>query len=335
MNARPLHVLVAGVALAAAACGGAGAPVEERRGVLVYAEDDRVEVFEYQPDDALKQAAASSLVALGFRRDVGATTSAAEKLGLCPGERFGAQPAFAFCSGVAVAPHLVLTAEHCLQTGPLNELTAISGFYYAAADQLAPLEEHAVTEVVARNPWRDYALVRVAGSALVPVTDIQEAAPLSGERVASVAHGMGVAAKIDPAGHAYPVVDDERVFVTDLDAFGGASGGPVFAASGALLGVLTSGSSDYEPTDAGCATTRHVPGGEGAANELVLRAKPTLDEVCARQAVPELCAQAAPSAGAGCAIASPGASDGPLALLLVLLFLRLWAQQGSNLRPTD
>jgi hypothetical protein len=229
--------------------------------------------------------------------------SAAQRFGLCAGERFAEQPSFAICSGVAVAPHLVLTAAHCLQAAPLSALVALSGFRYAGAGALAPLaarQVHAVDAVLAQNVWRDYVLLRVTGEALVPAPGAAPQ-PHAGDAVFSVGHGMGVPAKIDRGGAAYDVDDDPRTFLADLDAFGGASGAPVFAADGALLGVLTSGARDYTPTAGGCNTIARGPAGPGTANEQVLRVQPTIDEICAQQPDPALCAGVSPPPE-GCAL---------------------------------
>jgi hypothetical protein len=309
------------MAAAVAACRGAGVEsVGAQGGALVYGDDDRSEVFAARPGDPLARAAASSLVALGLASELApggddasvgggegtmhvTSLSAGQRFGLCAGERFGEQPSFAICSGVAVAPHLVLTAAHCLGAAPLSAVVALSGFRYAAAGVLAPLtagQVHAVEAVLVQNVWRDYALLRVTGEALVPAPGAA-AQPHAGDAVFSVGHGMGVPAKIERAGAAYDVDDDPRSFLTDLDVFGGASGAPVFTAGGALLGVLTSGSRDYTPTADGCNTIARGPAGPGAANEQVLRVQPTIDEICAQQPDPALCAGVSPPPE-GCAL---------------------------------
>ncbi|HXI57708.1 MAG TPA: serine protease [Polyangia bacterium] len=313
--------LAAAVAACRGADGGVGG-VGAQGAALIYGDDDRSEVFAAPPGDPLARAAASSLVALGLASELApggggdaiagamrvTSPSAAQRFGLCAGERFAEQPSFAICSGVAVAPHLVLTAAHCLQAAPLSALVALSGFRYAGAGALAPLaasQVHAVDAVLVQNVWRDYALLRVTGDALVPAAG-GAPQPHAGDAVFSVGHGMGVPAKIDRGGAAYDVDDDPRSFLADLDAFGGASGAPVFAADGALLGVLTSGSRDYTPTADGCNTIARGPAGPGAANEQVLRVRPTIDEICARQPDPSLCAGAGTPAD-GCALSGGAA----------------------------
>jgi hypothetical protein len=346
------------VAAAVAACrgadGGGGDGVASAGAALVYGEDDCSEVFAAPPGDPLARAAASSLLALGLASELapggddasaGTTAettagtvrvtspSAARRFGLCAGERFAEQPSFAICSGVAVAPHLVLTAAHCLRAAPLSALVALSGFRYAGAGALAPLaasQVHAVDGVLVENVWRDYALLRVTGEALVPAPGAAPQ-PHAGDAVFSEGHGMGVPAKIDRGGAGYDVDDDPRTFLADLDAFGGASGAPVFAADGALLGVLTSGARDYTLTADGCNTIARGPARPGTANEQVLRVQPTIDEICAQQPDPSLCAGAGPPPD-GCALGGGAGQANGSWMGLIALATLLGATMTRNAR---
>jgi hypothetical protein len=118
--------------------------------------------------------------------------------------------------------------------------------------------------------------------------------------VVSINHGIGLPAKVHGGARAYHV--DERTFLTDLDAFGGASGAPVFTATGQLLGVLSAGSPDYVPTPQGCMQTMRAEPGRDHANELVVRTQTAIDSLCQGAGAPELCPDERGRQANGCAL---------------------------------
>ncbi len=172
---------------------------------------------------------------------------------------------------------------------PAQELAALSGFHEAAPGVIAALaadQVHRIERVLARDPWRDVALLRLDGRALQPL-ELAEAPPRTDDALYSVNHGMGVPAKLVDGAQAFSVGDDS--FLTDLDAFGGASGAPVFDVNGLVVGMLTSGARDWSESESGCWTTRYESPGGVSANELVEHARSLVDDLCAAQFVPESC----------------------------------------------
>jgi hypothetical protein len=339
---RSRHPVALGLWLGATGCSSpAGAPVDTVREPVVYGADDRREAFEYGERDWRRSVAQSSLVAIGHRIDVEtasgapriAAANARERFGLCEGERFAEQPAFAFCTGVAVERDLVLTAGHCLAIGAPEEIAVLSGYYFAAPGNLAELDAsriHAIAEIAHYDADSDYALLRLDGAArLTPVPILHD---LSGAtfRIVGVNHGMGLPAKVDDGGRAYAL--DQTTLLTSLDAFGGASGGPVFTESGALVGILVSGGPDYVLGDGGCMRAHVVSDSQDAASELVLRVPPLGGESAGSSR-----ASSRPPEHAGCSVrrdGGPRSIELTLAALLAILRLarreRETSERGSS-----
>lgn len=290
-------------------------PIQQQQQAIIYDADSRTEVFEF-PDPGAR-ALASRTAALGRRSELRVDVSGAvsvvapswaERAALCPGLRFGDQPAFGVCTGVFLEPDLVLTAAHCLLAEDTpSELVLLDGFHYTAARELSWLTRenlHDILEVVARDDFYDYAWLRVSNPKADPLEWSVLDGPLPfGMRVLSINYGGGIPAKIDRGGRAFPF--DEDSFLTSLDAFGGASGGPVLSESGDFLGILTSGRADYELSPDGCATFVQTSGSPETASELVLHARRALSGLCAADAESSVCAAPSSSQGeteAGCAM---------------------------------
>jgi S1-C subfamily serine protease len=254
---------------------------------LVYGSDDRVELFEAE---ALVRELGASVVALGLRSEISEeapwvlsvlSRSWKERAGLCEDERFAEQPSFALCTGVAIDTDLVLTASHCARAAPLDELAIVTGYSYLAPGELRLAGDgrvHAIESVLASDSYWDYAWLRVeAGLVALPPERRRSTEISAGDALFSINHGGGLPAKVDAGGRGYPLNADE--LLTTLDAFGGASGGPVFSSDGNLVGILTAGNQDYATTSAGCAVVASVPDLPDAANELVVGLRVPMDAI--------------------------------------------------------
>lgn len=127
----PLLLALAGPA------GAQGDPQTDLRGdcgmirqVSIYGADNREE---YCAKDLALRSLADSVVGL-FSINRGVTESGGrfvfnartlgEKARLSPGQRFGSQPAPAFCTGFLVAPDLVVTAGHCVKDHSKHDAAA-------------------------------------------------------------------------------------------------------------------------------------------------------------------------------------------------------------------
>lgn len=306
---------LAGVAIAmlGVACGDSGGHrYQTRSSALVYDADDRQEYYEVT-SLSLRDIAARGTVALVQRSQLSVQDGRiailappwTEAANLCADERFGDQPALAFCSGILVDWDLVLTAAHCARAFPVGEFAVLFGYYYSSPNALASATASdlvPVAEVLAERldgqeqPDRlDFAWLRLAR----PVENRWSPAAIHvappglqiGQGVLTVGFGGGVPAKWDFGGS----VRDTRAqvgdyFVTDSDTFKGSSGSPAFDSTGSVLGVMARGGPDLFTTDAGCMSTVVWPTGTGVAQE---------DFTYANRALAGLCGQL-PDASALC-----------------------------------
>jgi S1-C subfamily serine protease len=329
------------------ACGQVPDSVSTRTSELVYGADDRLEWFEYAGLTPTARIAVDAVVAVGVKADldesrnpwVVKSPSWQERDGLCANQRFGDQPSFAFCTGVALAPNLVLTAGHCANAFALSEVAVVAGFAYDAPGQLRPLSPdgvRGVSEVVASDSYLDYAWLRLTAD--LPVRPaVFGPGPEPGARVVSVNHGGGVPMKVDPGGTVYAV--DSESFVSSVDAFAGASGSPVFSDAGELLGVLTAGADDYVVAETGCLLPVALPDAKETAREEAVRVDVAAAGLCTDHPDEAPCAQlsGAPhpsTGGGGCStVPTGGAPEWPASLIALISLSRLRTRRCGSPEP--
>jgi hypothetical protein len=326
-----------------AACSGgphADSITETERAEVIYDSDDRGEVFEFS--DTTVRALAARTVALGRWSDLRfdeagrvaiSAPSWMEAAGLCPDQRFSNQPAFALCTGLLVGRDLVLTAAHCLRSGEqLSELALVEGFRYESEHELATIgrdDVHAILEVLAEEPGLDVAWLRFSNPLDEPVPWSPVPVPPDIDTpVIGINHGGGIPAKVDAGGRVIEA-DAGRLFV-DLDAFGGASGGPVFSREGALVGILTAGAGDYELAERDCFTYARTTAIPGLNGELAVGPDDARSVLCERVIDAPPCPEpieAALSAEAGCSVACGRRGQGSW---LTLFAAVLWMAAGAR-----
>jgi len=293
--------------------------VGARPEAVVYGEDDRTDVYAH-PDASLRALATTSIVALMNSTDLteevdGTFTydtsfTHGEAYGLCSDQRFVEQPIAAFCSGTLVAPDVIVTAGHCIDSGPdpdevpnCADTSLVFDYLYTADGELAELEADDVyncVEVLAReNGTLDYAYVRldrpVVGHSPADLSAGLGATCRSvadGDAVSVLGFGAGLPLKIDDGGNVTDEsTDGSYFFHTSLDTFGGNSGSGVFDADGNMVGVLSAGATDYV-TRAGeaCDEVNVLP--ESAGQEVIGHVLPTLFAYCNEASDPDadLCA---------------------------------------------
>ena len=254
-----------GVCLILAACGSEDPVfVEPLEATVVYGADDRLEVHEH-PDEGLRRLAQESLVAQvpwwgveelpGGVRRLSSDGTLADR-GVCPDEAFADQVrSNAICSGVLIADDLVLTAGHCVESQRDCEAYFYVFNHHLEAEDTAALvlesDVYSCRELVLREfalmgNVPDYAVIQLDR----PVTPdhvpaaIRPATPLEvGDPVAMIGSPNGLPAKIDSGARVASVSGE--AYVTNVDAFQGHSGSPVFDGEDRLSGVLVVGRTDF------------------------------------------------------------------------------------------
>jgi hypothetical protein len=266
---------------------------------IVYGDDGRRELWEH-PDDALRAHAAESVVALFDHDDLlmgerdvevhGSTLREREQV--CAEEPFAEQVSAAVCSGVLVAPDVVLTAGHCVWRYGCSELAFAFDYAYPAPPErdlrvevgdiyrCSRVQALEVTDSDAGT--LDYAFVELDRAALDRVSRplAPRDAVVEGAPVRFVSFPGGVPVKLDTSGAVTLTRWTEGdYFVASTDSSHGSSGGPALDENGFVLGILARGGADYVPTERGCMTTARLDD-DGTATEEFTYAEAALRGWC-------------------------------------------------------
>lgn len=172
-------------------------------------------------------------------------------------EDFVSQNKLSSCSGAYVGKGLVLTAGHCVSKDPksgnyFGDMFLVFGWKYEKEGNTVPdftsdsvysiknIETHAY-EGGSEDVKRDFALVSMdrepAGRQPLVIETAQ--APKVGQKVFTIGYPFGLAVKINNPDHAQVYTVAKNVFQTNLDVFGGNSGGPAFdSATGRIIGIV-------------------------------------------------------------------------------------------------
>jgi len=227
----------------------------------IYGIDDRSEIFQLPAGPDLDDA--DSVVALFTSANVtdngnGTSTLRTINFGaehnLCAGERFREQPTGAFCSGFLVAPDIIATAGHCLNSGNVTDVRFAFGFRMrnaaTAETVVSNAEIYRGMAIVGRQligGGADWALVRIDRNVTNHrIVRIRRTGKIGdGQAVHVIGHPSGLPTKF--AGGA--VVRDNAqsaFFVANLDTYGGNSGSPVFNSdTHEVEGILVRGETDF------------------------------------------------------------------------------------------
>jgi hypothetical protein len=259
---------------------------------VIYGEDDRGEAYELTDPVLLGLAEATAVLIErnllspspggGYDIDIWHYGDLAQDQGLCAGERFGDQPVPGSCSAFLVDSDQVVTAGHCLDSGPpCSQMAFVFGFHMLDVETpVVHVEEEDVafclTVIDSENDGTaDFARVRLdhVVPGRTPLRMRRMGSLESDPQVAGLflaGHPSGLPLKVaggpDPLGASGLRGADVRAasprhFETNLDSsaegmsgavpYGGDSGSPVVSLSeeGALLwveGVLSRGNPDFD-----------------------------------------------------------------------------------------
>lgn len=175
------------------------------------------------------------------------------------GEDFSSQSQLSECSGSYVGKGMVLTAGHCISKDPKaknyqdnfflvfgwrSDKEGSAALEFPAGDvyTVKTIDVHALEGQTGNGATnRDFALLSLdrTPEGRQPLELELAQAPMVGRKVFTIGYPLGLAVKINDPDQAQ-IFDVERyLFQTNIDAFGGNSGGPAFdSATNRIIGVL-------------------------------------------------------------------------------------------------
>jgi hypothetical protein len=228
---------------------------------VIYGTDNRLDVFQVTDPAIINDA--DSVVALFQAPSVvdngnGTSTLLTQNFGtsqnLCAGERFRNQPVGAFCSGFLVAPDIIATAGHCVNSTNVTTVRFVFGFRMLNATNAQTIvnnsEIYRGVAIIGRQlttNGTDWSLVRidraVTNHRIVQIRRVGSIA--NNQALHVIGHPVGLPTKV-AAGAAVRDNSPAAFFVSNLDTYGGNSGSPVFNANThEVEGILVRGETDF------------------------------------------------------------------------------------------
>jgi len=174
-------------------------------------------------------------------------------------EDFSSQSRLSGCSGSYLGKGLVMTAGHCVSDNP-KEPDYFENFFLVfgwkheqegSPAQTFPVDAvYSIKKVETRalegptgnmEAYRDFALVSMDRdpSDRQPLALETERTPKIGQKVFTIGYPLGLAVKINDPDQAQVYSVEKNGFQTNIDAFGGNSGGPAFdSATNKIVGII-------------------------------------------------------------------------------------------------
>jgi V8-like Glu-specific endopeptidase len=180
------------------------------------------------------------------------TSSYAKYFNLCSDEKFYDQQQATWCSGFLIAPDLIATAGHCINSQAECEKTSfVFGFKKPSeGETVTTFQQDAVfqcKELIARTlemSGADFAIVRLDRPTNRAPLSLSKKLPSSSDELVVIGHPSGLSTKI--SGGAFLRSESNGFFVANTDTYGGNSGSAVFnAATGEVEGILVRGERDF------------------------------------------------------------------------------------------
>jgi len=228
---------------------------------VIYGTDDRVDAFEVPAgpnrddlDSVVALFRANAITDNGNGTSTLSTVNFGAAQGLCTQERFRTQPTGAFCSGFLVAPDLVATAGHCINSGNVTTVRFVFGFRMrdatTAETVISNSEIYRGVSIVGHqlvNDGPDWAVVRIDRAVTNHrIVQLRRTGKVGdSQAVHVIGHPSGLPMKF-AGGAAVRDNANAAFFVANLDTYGGNSGSPVFnSLTHEVEGVLVRGEADF------------------------------------------------------------------------------------------
>jgi len=257
--------------------------VQAAQPLIVHGKDDRIEAHESFAWSMAARAVAARIEASNLTLTNGdnfviATTSLKNLLetymeaALCDDVRFAKQPSAADCTGFLVAPDVLMTAGHCMQSE-----SDCANFLWAFDYEMSVNKEnpkfikkenvYLCQSILRQSHMPDYAIIKLNRvSSRTPLKLLPKAVSAVGTELVMIGYPTGIPLKVTPNGRLLAVNNNQ--LVTNLDAFSGNSGSPVIDAKpGKVTGILVSGEMDYKVGSRSCVEVNVV--GENQGKETV------------------------------------------------------------------
>ncbi len=197
---------------------------------------------------------------------------------LCPTERFAQEHSGMMCTGFLVAPDVLVTAGHCVQSQTACE-SAVWVFEYQkdgspiTLDQVVRCKEIIEQVLDPQTLKLDYAVLRLDRKVTnrKPLAFRKDTKVRDNEDLLVIGHPMGLPQKIAD-GAILRNNSEATYFTANLDTYGGNSGSPVFNANNGLVeGILVEGEMDLVTDEVAMCNKSNVCPADGCLGEKVTR----------------------------------------------------------------
>ena len=229
---------------------------------VVYGDDNRVEMYELEGTLWAEKARSVAMRVLKdtiYKEDRNHIGLFKKNLNLCFDQRFAEQKAVGSCSGFLIAPNILITAGHCVQ----SELACQNIFWIFDFQ----LKNESDTDYLIVNKKRVYHCKKILSQFFNPRSGkkldyalieldriVSDRAPLEFRKTGKIENGTPLSMIGHPDGLPMKFTDDALVsvnreteyFSAPLDSFHSNSGSPVFNyETGKVEGILVRGQQDY------------------------------------------------------------------------------------------
>lgn len=249
-------------------------PIGER---VIYGEDDRKEVWEYDTIDPTIRAMSEAGAVVINRNEVvdngdGTYTLLTGTFGtsFCADEPFRGQPTIGNCSAWFVGDDIIVTAGHCISQSSVGNWGYLFGFEIDTEGGSAPTVVSAddvywITEIIDRElgGGYDHTVSRVDRPVVGrnPVRIARDTPPPVGTELVMIGHPAVMPKKIAGGAEVKSLAGSDTFLRSNLDAYGGNSGSMVIRTDTyEVVGILVRGAPDYRTRPgAGCTESNRVP----------------------------------------------------------------------------